>query len=114
MKHIKGLKKLESSEIIKDIIFDVLLKRVIEKVVTRIPFFAIPLINPIFIFVATKLLRLIYAEGEMHLAFTKIDVKINNEVLRYAKAKEELEQNPGDKEKRKEFENATVELISFN
>lgn len=103
-----------AEKIVKDIVFDVLLKRVISKIVARLPFFAIPIINPIFIFAVTKLLEFIYVEGEMHLAFAKIDVKVNNEVEEFARAKDEVLKNPKDEQKRKEFENAAIKLISLN
>lgn len=82
---------LAESEI-HHLIFDVALKAAIASVVASVPFLAWPVVNPVFIFVVTKLTEKVYDRLKLFVAFTIIDFETEAARTAYENAVAELKQ----------------------
>lgn len=47
-------------DVAKKLLHEVVIKAVIEKIITAIPFFGLPIINPIFVFIVTQIAEKLY------------------------------------------------------
>lgn len=101
----------KNKDIIELLLFDVLLERVISRIMITVPFFGLPVIKQITIYAISKLLRIVYDEAKLYNAFFKIDQKVDKEVLRFIKAKEKVQKNEKDEKAQEEFKQAARDLI---
>ena len=107
------------NEIIKGLIFDVVLKALINRIILKAPYLALPVINPVFIFVMTKLTGLIYDEICSRVSLVMIDFKVESERLAYQNAVEYLKfaqvKNDPETIKKAEqtFRDTLADLIRF-
>jgi len=77
-------------DVVKKLVFDVILKAAISKIIAAVPFLAWPVINPLFVYIVTKVATRLYEEMETHVQFTLIDLKTKAELEAYNKAVAEL------------------------
>lgn len=97
--------------IVRNILFDVILKVVISRAVAAVPFLGFPVIGPLFGMFAGWLAGMLYEEMAKQVTFAMIDLQVGNQKEEYEKAVEELkvvmdkpkeEQNAEELEKAKE------------
>lgn len=75
-----------NEEIVKKLIFDVILKAAVKKIIAAFPVFGFPVINPIFLYFLNKLANHIYSELAEKVGFYLIDLKTEEEKQEYEKA----------------------------
>lgn len=75
---------------IKKLIIDVILKAVMAKLVTAIPFLGMPFLGPLVGFFVGKLLNMVGDELALMVEFKVIDIKVGKEVKGYEEAVLEL------------------------
>lgn len=73
-------------------LFDIILKAVMARVVTALPFLALPFLNPLVKYVVEKLLKVIYEEATFHVAFFTIKQQVEQEQKQYEEAVLKLKQ----------------------
>jgi hypothetical protein len=71
-------------------VFDVALKAVITRIVAAVPFLGFPVINPVFVYIITKLAGVIYEEISRVVAFSIIDHTVDQERQKYDDAVNQL------------------------
>jgi hypothetical protein len=77
-------------KVIQDALLDVALPAALRAAVAAVPFLGMPIINPVFIFLATTLAKLIYKELALQLSFTIIDIETQKELKEYTDAKDKF------------------------
>ncbi len=103
-----------NKQLIKDLILDVLLKKVISKIVTLFPFFGLPIIGPIFVFIMTKLAKILYEEISLIYSLLEIESKVNAQVVAFAESRDKLEQDIDNEELKEDFKSKFRDLINLN
>lgn len=111
---------MEPSDIAKKLIFDHLVKKAISKLIISIPFFGLPVVNPVFLFIAEKLYSYLYEELKFETELLMIGIKTDHQKEKYDEAvtefKKEISQGKSDEEMAKaqeEFKNRLRNLISL-
>jgi hypothetical protein len=102
---------VKAKEVLKKTLFEVWAKKVMPLITRAMPFFGLPIINPVFNFLMRKILYIVWDKGELFITFQMIDKKVNGEVTDFTKAEKKFEENPEDKEAERELENAFSELV---
>jgi uncharacterized membrane protein required for colicin V production len=103
--------------IIHSILFDVVLRATIMRIVAMIPFLGLPIINPVFAFIVGKFAGILFVEMQKAVAFKVIDLQIGAQKDAYNEAVVELkaaieEKNAEEVEKAKaEFKKRLQDLI---
>lgn len=121
---------MNSESVIKELITEVVVKAVVKKLVTAVPFFGLPIVNPIVSFFVMKVAKILYDEMSLSLSYTMIDSKVNQQTkdydmavlnLKYAIDIPVTSYDGGEVEKqteiefrKTEFRNKLSSLISFN
>lgn len=124
-----GLKEIGVSDVVQDIaeaavkkiIYEVILKKAVAKVISALPFLGLPFINPVFVWAMEKLAATIYEELSTFVAFKVISFKTTAQREAYESAvaqfKDEVlrsEQNAEEIERRRqEVERALRDLVNF-
>jgi hypothetical protein len=111
-----------AENVIKNILIEVALKVAIAQIIIAVPFLGFPIINPVFIFIAEKLVLRVFAELARVVNFEIIDIRIESERKNYEEAVSKLRtvlttpEVPNDQiEKAKEeFRNRLHDLIHFD
>lgn len=106
---------------IKEVLFETVVKGAIESAITRIPFLAFPVINPVFAFVFKLGATLIYDELAKRGYAIFVDIKTDYDRKKYDEAvgelKETIEKDINDAEKLKkakdDFKSRLGNLVRF-
>lgn len=89
----------------------------IAKAALRIPLLAMPVFNPIFVWIFTKVAVFFYAQLSVFVSFKVIDINIYRELVSYGKIVDEIKKET-DKTKipelRLKYNEKLEHLISFN
>lgn len=88
-----------------DIVKDIILKLIIEKIIQALPWLGAPVINPVFVWLFTKIFNVVYDELEVYYDFIKIDIKTEHEQKKYDQATEVLK-TAIESQDQQEIENA--------
>lgn len=95
--------------IIHSILFDVVLKAVLARIIASVPFLALPIINPIFALILDKVASLFYDEMSKFIEFKVIDLQVGEQKNNYDAAVNNLkevlskpEQSPEEIQKAKD------------
>ena len=109
---------MSPSDIAKKIIFDLVVKKAIQRVILAVPFFGLPVVNPVFVYVAQKLFVALYDELEFQGELLLIGLKTEHEKKKYDEAvnefKTSIEQGKSDEEinrAHEEFKNRLRDLV---
>lgn len=101
----------------KEELFKAFIRFLIAKVVARLPILAIPVINPIFVWIFNKIAIFFYDELTTFVEYKVIDINIYRALVGYNEAWKAI-QNETDKTKipelRKQYNEKLKHLISFN
>ena len=81
----------DTEKVIRGLIFDVVVKQVVMRLITLAPYLAWPVINPVFVFVVTQLISLFYDEVSKVIHLAIIDHKVEDERRQYQDALDRLE-----------------------
>lgn len=102
---------MDLSKTIRDLVFEVVVKQVIARAVALAPWLAWPVINPVFVFVVSKLFGVIYDEMSLTVSFVVIDFRHAHHRAAYDRAVADLKdaQESGNNE---EIESAKAEFRS--
>lgn len=97
-------------ELIKSTAIDLGRRFVMSYLITRVPFLALPIINPIAAFVVGYILKIAIRETEMGAFYLFIDIRTNKQGIAFIEAaiKNQLAQKSGNQA---EIKNAEKELI---
>lgn len=106
---------------VKALVFDVALKAIIAQIITKAPFLAWPVINPVFIYAITKVVELAYDEMIRVAGFIVIDFKTEMQRDAYEDARDELREELKKPERdeaaiakaKEEFKKRLADLIRF-
>ena len=82
---------MNPSDIAKKAIFDLLIKRALAKVIVSIPFFALPVVNPVFVYIAEKLYSILYDELKEEGSLLMIGIKTEYQAKKYQEAVDTFE-----------------------
>lgn len=77
--------------IVHDVLFGVVLKAVVDKIIVAVPFLAWPVINPVFMFILTQFVTLFYNEMEKVVNFSIIDIQIGIQKQEYDNAVNQIQ-----------------------
>lgn len=110
-----------SEELIKKLIFEVIVKAAIDRAVAALPLLGLPVLNPLFTWAVMKIATLIYTELARHVSFALIDLKTKQEREAYEEAVIELKRvqlevapEPGELDRAKQkFKDTLRDLIRF-
>lgn len=112
---------MNADQVAKKLIFDVLVEKAITKVIAAIPFFGMPVINPIFVYAAEKLYSYLYDETEEEGTLLYIGIRTDHQRSKYQESVKELEtattQGQTDaqiKQAREEFKKRLKNFINLN
>lgn len=104
----------QKNDIVELLVFDVLLDRVVSRILTAVPFFGLPVIKQITLFAISKLLRVFYDEAKLYQTFLKIDAKVDKEVKEVVEATEVLKENEDDPDAQENFKEKFRKLIDMS
>ncbi len=98
-------------------LFKAFIQFLIEKAMAKLPLLALPVINPLFGWIFTKVAMFLYGQLSVFVSYKVIDINIYRELVSYNKTWQELKKET-DKTKipalRLEYEEKLKVLISFN
>lgn len=101
------------NEILHGIIFEVVLKAAISRVVAAVPFLAWPIINPVFSFIVVKFVEIFYDELSKSVAFQVINFQTEEQRKAYSDAVTQLQaaiEKPKEEQNAEDIEKAKAEL----
>jgi len=111
---------MNAADIAKKLMFDTLIQTAIKKVISAVPFFGLPVINPIFIFAAEKLYSYLYDELEQEGTLLMIGIRTERQREHYEEAvvvlQTALNQGQTDEQiklAREEFKKRLKDLINL-
>jgi predicted Zn-dependent peptidase len=111
---------MNASDLAKKLLFETLIQNAIKKVILAVPFFGLPVVNPLFIFVAEKLYSYLYDELEQEGTLLMIGIRTENQKVKYEESVKELEAaiNQGQTDEqinlaREEFKKRLKDLINL-
>lgn len=87
---------LKVQKFIEGILFDLIVKAIIAKAVAKLPFLALPILNPIFSFVVTKIASELFKELSKRISFEIIHFKTQAERKAYEQALVALRNAPDE------------------
>lgn len=103
--------------VIKSLIFDVVVRVVIQTSMAALPILGWPVIAPLFGWVVIKIATLIYDELSKHVQFLLIDIQTEQQKQAYDKATTELktaiDSGTNVDEAKEKFKNSLRDLIRF-
>lgn len=108
---------LESA--IKRLIYETVLKAVIARAIAAAPFLAWPVVNPVFVYILTKIADAIYDELKVHVTFDLIDIRTEQEQKEYdekvlvLKVAQESQNEEAIRQAEAEFKEKLATLIRF-
>jgi len=112
---------MNSDALAKKLLFELLIEKAITKVIASVPFFGLPVINPIFIFAAEKLYSYLYDELEEEGTLLMIGIKTDHQRVKYQEATTELQTSIKEgqsdeeiKKAREEFKKRLKNLVNLN
>lgn len=79
-----------ADETIRKLLFEVALKAVIARAIAAAPFLGFAIINPVFVFLAEKLMTAVYEELSTVVNFAIVDIKVEGERRAYDEAVQRL------------------------
>jgi hypothetical protein len=111
------------NEIVKEVIYDSVVKAAIKRVIAALPFLATPVIGPVLAYILssliTRLADLLYKELSLFVTFSVIDFQTEQQKRKYEAAVEALKaatQTKNQKEierAKKEFQDRLRDVIRF-
>lgn len=111
---------MNPNDMAKKIIFDLVVKKAIAKVILAVPFLGLPVVNPVFVYVAQKLFTALYNEIEFEGELLMIGIKTDFQDKKYKEATtalgQAIKQGKTDEELQKahdEFKKRLHDLISL-
>jgi len=81
---------VKTENLVKALIFDVIIRGAIVRLVASVPFLALPVINQIVVFIVMRVAGIIYTELDYHVALTLINIRGKLQTKRYTKAVAQL------------------------
>lgn len=104
-------------ELLKQFLFDIVLKDLIADAIAAAPFLGFPIVNPVFVYLVTKVAKYYYQNTKDFLDAGLIDFKVATENKDYSRAKAALAKAiAGQKdvdEAVKEFQRTLGDLVHF-
>ena len=111
---------MNPNDIVKELVFNILVKRAITKVVVSLPFLGLPVVNPVFLYIAEKLYSVLYEELKEENQLMMMGIKTAAQEREYQAAVNEFKvviKNGGNDEQiakaRDEFKNTLHKFISL-
>jgi hypothetical protein len=83
---------MNPNEIAKKMIFDLLIKKAMAKVIISIPLLGFPVVNPVFIYIAEKLYSVLYDELKEEGELLMIGLKTEYQEKKYTEAVEKFDE----------------------
>jgi len=96
----------------KDIAVEALKKVAIDSIVAKLPFFAMPIINPIFAYIVGLVIQSLVDQIDVGVYDIMTTCKVNQQVDNFTQAKKDYDAAP-DEAKRKALEDAANKLIKL-
>lgn len=79
------MKREEYLKIVKETLIKTAKKSLMEAVIKRLPFLALPVLNPIFGAIAGKIIEIVINETELRVSYLYTDFRVNKEADEYIK-----------------------------
>lgn len=109
-----------AEQVIRDLLFNVALKAALQAIETNLPWLRLPIINPIFEFLAKQFVGLIWGQLSQVVTFDIVDIRIVAEKMAYTNAVASLKaafvkgDESGITQAKIDFEKRLADLIHFS
>ena len=110
------MSKISAESVVKNLAFDVLLKRALGELLGSFPFLSLPIIKQVTVFMVTRTAELLYEQIEDHMEFKAIDVDEDLKVKAHIAAVSRLESAKTEedlKNAKEEYRKTFANLIHF-
>jgi hypothetical protein len=97
----------------KTIAIEALKKIAIDSIVAKLPFFALPVVNPIFAYIVSLIAQAMVDQVDFGVYSIITTYKINKQVDDFKQAKQDLDADPNNEAKRKDLEDKANKLIKW-